>query len=254
MLKKNPSYQSGQVAVVVLLIMVVLLTIGLSLATRTTQELFLSDQQADSARVFNAAETGIEQALSEVSEGYQVMTVDGVDVAFNVQGSARLETRITEGASLHLNLTGYANDITFEWSTEADCGDRASLVAHIFYDDGGTTRSLAMPFGPSCDGHTDNFIDANTIGGAPYYHRYVLQAVDIPAGAMFMRVRPVYNNTDILVEGGLGFPTQYHIISSTANYAEGDEERNIEVSRTLPAGPAYMDYALYSGGGIEQNP
>ncbi|MCA9368884.1 MAG: hypothetical protein H6773_03210 [Pseudomonadales bacterium] len=250
MLKKNPLYQSGQVAVVVLLIMVVLLTIGLSLATRTTQELFLSDQQADSVRVFNAAESGIEEALSQVTEGQQTLTVDGVDVTFDVQGSSRLEARVAEGASLHLDLSGYDNDITFNWASEGDCTNRASLVAHIFYDDSGTTRSIAIPFGPSCDGHTDNFIDANTIGGDPYYHRYVLQATQIPSGALFMRVRPVYADTDILVEGNIGFPTQYYIISSSATYTEGDEERNIEVSRTLPAGPAYMDYALYSGGAI----
>lgn len=254
MLKKHSIHQSGQVAVVVLLIMVVLLTIGLSLATRTTQELFLSDQQSESARVFNAAESGIEQALSEVQVGQGTLTVDGVDVAYNVSGSSTLETRISEGASVHLDLTGYTGDVDFEWATEGNCPERASLVANIFYDDSGTTRSKTIPFGPACDGHSDNFYDGTLLGGNPYYHSYTIAAADIPANALFIRVKPVYADTDLKVDGQLGFPTQYHVISSTATYQEGDEERNIEVSRTLPTGPAYMDYALYSGGGITQNP
>ncbi len=252
MTQYSSKFQSGQVAVVVLLVMVVLLTIGLSLATRTTQELFLSDQQADSVRVFNAAETGVEEALSTVAEGQHTLSIDGVDVTFDVQGSSLLETRITEGASLHLNLSGYNGDITFEWATEDVCSDRASLVAHIFYDDAGTTRSLTIPFGPDCDGQPDNFIDANTLSGSPYYHRYQISSADLPVNPLFMRVRSVYADTNILVEGDIGFPTQYHIISSSATHNEGDEERNIEVSRTLPAGPAYMDYALYSGAAITQ--
>jgi hypothetical protein len=259
MLKKNQFYQSGQVAVVVLLIMVVLLTIGLSLATRTTQELFLSDQQSESTRVFNAAESGIEQALSEVtSSGPGTLTVDGIDVTYNVTDSSTLETRISEGASVHLDLTGYSGDVDFEWSTEGNCPDRASLVANIFYDDTSVspsvTRSKTIPFGPACDGHSDFFYDSTLPGGSPYFHSYTIAAADIPADALFMRVKPVYADTDMKVSGGNTFPTQYHVISSTATYQEGDEERNIEVSRTLPTGPAYMDYALYSGGGITQNP
>lgn len=254
MFNKKTSFQSGQVAVVVLLIMVVLLTIGLSLATRTTQELFLSDQQAESTRVFNAAESGIEQALSEVQVGTGTLTIDGVDITYNVSGSSTLDTRVSEGASVHIDLTGYSNNVEFEWASEGNCSERASLVATIFYDDAGTTRTKVIPFRPACSAHSDNFFNAIALGGNPYYHRYTIAAADLPANSLFMRVKPVYADTDLKISGGIGFPTQYHVISSTASYTEGDEERNIEVSRTLPAGPAYMDYALYSGGGITQNP
>ena len=261
MLKKTYTSQSGQVAVIVLLIMVVLLTIGLSLATRTTQELFLSDQQAESSRVFNAAESGIEKALSDVQVGTGNLSVDNVDVAYSVQGSSVLETRVTEGMSVHLDLTGYTGDVTFEWAGEGSCGSRASLIAVIYYDDAGEIKSKSVPFGPACDSRLDNFADGLLLGGSPYYHRYTLsttypdtQVNHIPANTLFMRVKPVYADTDLLISGGISFPTQHHTISSTATYTGGNEERSIEVSRTLPAGPSYMDYALYSGGAITQNP
>lgn len=262
MLKTKKSVQSGQVAVVVLLIMVVLLTIGLSLATRTTQELFLSDQQSESARVFNAAESGIEQALSEVAVGQGTLTIDGVTVAYNVTGSSTLNTRVPEGASVHIDLTGYNNNITIQWATEADCANRASLVAHVFYSDAGTIRTKVIPFRPSCSTHqADNFFNGTNINPAnPFRHQYIITASNpvthssLPPNALFMRIKPVYADVDLRVSGGNTFPTQHHIVSSTASYAEGGEQRKIEVSRTLPTGPAYMDYALYSGGAITQNP
>ena len=265
MQNKKTTPQSGQVAVVVLLIMVVLLTIGLSLATRTTQELFLSDQQSESARVFNAAESGIEQALSEL-QGQGTLSIDGVDVAYNVTGSSTLDTRVAEGASVHIDLTGYTSSVNFEWASEADCSERASLVANIFYSDTttnpATVRTKVIPFGPTCNGHdSDNFFDGTATGASnTYRHQFTITSVgspfnqSLPPNPLFMRIKPVYADTDIKISGGVGFPTQYHVISSTGTYSEGDEERNIEVSRTLPTGPAYMDYALYSGASITQNP
>src|SRR6185369_1704811 len=56
--------QSGQIGIIIILIMVVLLTVGLSLASRSTREVRLSQQEVESNRVFNVAEAGIEQALS----------------------------------------------------------------------------------------------------------------------------------------------------------------------------------------------
>lgn len=251
----KPNAQSGQVAVVVLLIMVVLLTIGLSLASRTTQEVFLSQQQSETARVFNAAESGVEEALSQdfasgQSEGSLV--VDGVDVTYTVDTQNILDTLITEGMSAHIDLAGYAGNVVIDWAQEAACADRASFVATIFYDDAGTLRAQHISFGPptTCVNHNDNFLQGSTLGGTPYFHRYTITAANLPANAQFMRLKPVYADADVLVSGGVGFPSQHNTIRSTASYSGGDEQRSIEVSRSLPAAPAFMDYALYSGGSI----
>ena len=95
--------QSGQVAIVILLIMVVLLTVGLSLASRTTQELFLSQQESESARVFNAAEVGIEDALSQDFDAItgtvtlNPTTVSDVTTATTIQPVGTLETQLVQG-------------------------------------------------------------------------------------------------------------------------------------------------------------
>ena len=59
-----------------------MLTVGLSLAANTSSDLIISQQEEESNRVFNAAEAGIEKALSEdliFSEETQSGVLDSID-------------------------------------------------------------------------------------------------------------------------------------------------------------------------------
>jgi Tfp pilus assembly protein PilX len=56
--------QSGQIGVIILLLMVVMLTIGISFLSRSTRELRVATQESESSRVLSAAESGIESALN----------------------------------------------------------------------------------------------------------------------------------------------------------------------------------------------
>jgi Tfp pilus assembly protein PilX len=246
--------QSGQVAVVILLIIVVLLTIGLSLATRTTQELFLSQQTSETARVFNAAETGIEQALtyefgSEVQTG-EISDIDDVSVSYKISPSAVLETTLAPGNSIMVEINGETN-MTVEWvkstSPAPACASRASLIASVYYQVGSNPMGVRhYAFGPNrtaggCE-NGDNFVRGQTLAGPDYLHRYVL---NFGSNARFARIRAVYNSTNLKV-GGLA-NTQYQSIRSEASNDLGDEFRSIEVGSTLLNAPSFMDYALYSG-------
>jgi len=57
--------QRGQVGLVVLLVTVVLLTVGVSVASRSVTELQLSRQEQESTRALNLAESGIENLLAQ---------------------------------------------------------------------------------------------------------------------------------------------------------------------------------------------
>lgn len=57
------SANSGQVLIIILLVMIVGLTTGLFLLGRTTSDVALSNKLEESARAFNAAEIGIEEAI-----------------------------------------------------------------------------------------------------------------------------------------------------------------------------------------------
>lgn len=64
------SGQEGQILLVVVLTMIVALTVGLSVAARVVTELKLSKQNEESQRAFQAAESGIQQALSNAGQTY----------------------------------------------------------------------------------------------------------------------------------------------------------------------------------------
>ena len=256
--------QSGQVAVVILLITVVLLTVGLSLATRTTQEIFLTQQESDSARVFNAAETGIESALSSDFSGItgqQVPSVDtttvpGVTTTTSIEPVSSLETTIKQGMAAHVDLTGYTgSDIAVEWGKSlADCSDAAALLVSTYYREGATEKVSHYAVAPSGTGCAtiNDFHTSGTSGEAP--HNYFRRAtVPLPSSASttrhFMRIRPLYQDSAIRVSA-TGLATQLYVIRSQAQTSTTGESRTIQVGRTLPVAPAFMDYSIYSGAHI----
>ncbi len=203
--------QSGQIAIVILLIMVVLLTVGLSLASRTTQEVFLSQQEAESTRVFNAAESGIENALSQDFSGISAETslnnvdAENVSVVTIITPQGVLETQVTEGSVVHLDLVGLAGGapINIEWSRQTGCDASASLITSTYYDDAGTTKVVHEAFGPAspCSGsrNTDEFTQiAQGTGTNGYTYS---NTVNIPANSQYMRIMAVYDDTTIRVTG-----------------------------------------------------
>lgn len=63
MRKTAPTSDAGQALLIILLVMAVVLTIALSIASRSITDITLSQKEEESARAFSAAEAGIEQAL-----------------------------------------------------------------------------------------------------------------------------------------------------------------------------------------------
>lgn len=252
---------SGQIAIVILLIMVVLLTIGLSLASRTTQEIFLSQQEAESTRVFNAAESGVENALSQDFSGISAatqlenITIANVSVRTFITPKGVLETQITEGSTVHLDLAGLiaGAPIRVEWSKKSGCDTSASIITSTYYDDAGTTKVEHEAFGPAspCAGSrdTDEFDQALSGSGTDdYTYGYT---VNIPANSLYMRINAVYNDTPLRVTGAEA-SNQFFVIRAEADNDNGDENRAVQVGRSLSTSPSFMDYSVYSGGALAQ--
>jgi hypothetical protein len=64
--RSNPKEYKGQAILIIILVMAVVLTIGLSIASRSTTDIKISQQTEESARAFSAAEAGVESALVAV--------------------------------------------------------------------------------------------------------------------------------------------------------------------------------------------
>jgi hypothetical protein len=248
--------QAGQVGVIIVLIMAVLLTTGLSLAVRTTQELYLAKQTEDTTRVFNAAETGVEEGLSTGQGGNYNLENDTLNLNYSVTSSNRLETELSEGVTAMVKLSGGAANapLTIRWS-RTDCSNTAnppaSLLVSIYSQSGSSTTVRHRAF-RGCDPTASDHYASTTLEAAStscsdgFTRCVTFNAGDFTAGDEFIRIKPLYNDTDLSVVG-INLPTQSTVVRSTATNLQGNETRIVEVTKTLPVAPSIMDYTLFSG-------
>lgn len=262
--------QSGQVGVVILLMMAVILTVGLSVVSRTTQDLSLSNQISDSAKVFNAAESGVDQAIAQLQASFVsgtlnqsgTLTVNETDVNYTISPSNVMEARIFEGNSVMINVVdrttnptglpaGGSRSLRIDWSNpnfDADCSvtplQPASLVAFIYSVNGAATNLRTIPVG-GCN-RSDGFTAGSTTGATAGYRFWY--NLPLQAGDLFVRIKPVYNDTHMRIIGNsLTLPTNFYTIVADARNQNGNESHKIQVNQTLPTAPSVMDYVLYSG-------
>lgn len=245
--------QSGQVGIAVLLIMVVLSTIGISLAARTTQDIQTSRQTQEAVQTYAAAEAALEDVLSrgqdylqETASG-QYTGVENATVNYSIDPQQELSTELLEGAVAELNVTGATagQQVRIEWSETADCAlSPASLVVAIVNNSTGTPVSRYESYA-ICD-RGDGFALVSTPASTPGLVRQL--TLTLQNGDLAIRITPIYNDTRIFANGvGWTLPVQQFSINSVAKNVLGRETKSIEVQRTTEYAPMLLDYALVSG-------
>lgn len=267
-------HRSGQALIILLLVMVVALTVGLSIASRSLTDVKISTQTEESQKAFSAAEAGVEeilrQDLATLAGGGGVSSNIGTDAAYSVQITAQggaqsyVPNRVVSQDDIaQINLTDGGLDgkqISVYWAKTSDPSESAdpncaSMEISFVYNSGGLQLSK-FGFDPgTCGRRTSGFSTATessfTIGSDSYKER---AQVVVPTGAQIMRLRPLYNKASLAVEApaGFTFPTQSYLVASTGT--SGEATRKIEVTRSLEAMPPIFDYVLYSGssGGIQK--
>ncbi len=245
--------ESGQVGIAVLLIMVVLSTIGITLATRTSQDIQSTRQSREATQTFSAAESALEEVLSQ-GQTYlddnpsgEYNKVENTTVNYNVEKSEELSTELLEGAVAQIDVSTSAagNGVRLEWSTTADCNQNPASLAVMIINNG--TPPVARSYTYSVCERNDGFTLVNT-QGATFMRRVDLT---LQTGDRYVRITPIYNDTRLLVNGvGWTLPTQEYTVNSTARNDLGRETKAIEVQRTIDYTPAIFDFALVSGTSI----
>lgn len=256
------SAQSGQVGLAIMLVMVVVSTIGISVATRSTQEVTSSRRGQEAARTFEAAESAIEKVLSdedgtltfegdEASYSYDDIETDA-DVNVNIAKQYTFNNEIPAGTPVEVDVSSATagDQVLIEWADSRNCADNpASLVIKTINTNSGSAVARYETVSP-CD-HGDNFTSIDTgltqYQGATYAlaYNHTLQV-----GDQALRITPVYTATPLLIAGnGWTLPAQQFRIQSVGeNTAEdGRETQAIEVQRSQPFAPQVLDYALLSG-------
>jgi len=238
-MKKN----SGQITLIALLVMVVLLTIGLAVVSRSVTDIRISKETEESARAFSAAEAGIEEALSQnLSAWVGQHTIPALNVTYSVGETTSFQTKIARNDVAEVQLDGFTgNGVNVDWR---DSGLELSLI----YESGGYKIARWVRYnGPSCG---ENFTE--------------VQDADMPFEIVFadffivnpkaLRIRPICAETTVTVSGvGVDLPVQSYTIRSSATIPEGRQTRTVELTKSsLAILPPIFDYVLFSGGGLNK--
>lgn len=252
--------QSGQVGIIILLVVMVMSTIGISVVSRSSTDVSLSRSGEDANRAFDAAQSGIEQAFSEANAldpnnddevTGTIASIPGLTVDYSVEKSRELNVVVDEGASVSLDVKGVASGATLDisWATEDSCVDQtpASLAITVYASPGTSPAYRKIYAGACAQNPSDNFTLAPA--GVDPYFRHI--TVIMQAGDELVRIRPVYNQTKLRAVGvGWSLPVQQFNIVSTAQSNINKETKALRVDRTLPSAPSIFDYALFAGGSI----
>jgi len=269
------SKQSGQALLVVVLVMVVTLTVGLSLTSRSIVSIRTSSEEADSQKALAAAEAGIERGIevnnnATISEPFENNAKYNAEIK-KVEGTVFLAhggNTIVQDDGIDVWLVNHKADGTPDYSTPwpgkdleiywgevslTDCANAAIEVAVIL----GPVASVALereafdPCNARADGEKKNHFSnvpsgTHIIKGKTFKYRKKLKKID---SGLVVRVVPIYADTPIAVEGNVVLPTQGFAIDSigTSGGANREVKRSISFFRTYDYLPTpYFMYGLFA--------
>ncbi len=250
-------YQRGQVLIISLLVLVVALTVGLSVAVRSITTTRMTAAEDSSQRAFSAAEAGIERALTATAG----QTITGSFVSNNSSYSTSAselsgdEILVANGAFINKDdavdvwLSDYP-DYTNPWSpggpsnlaiywgdltdicNQSELSNSMAAIEVILLSGTAATPTIDhFAFDPCpARASVNNFCPNNTgcpvMGGsATVAGKNFANSVTIPiTSGLLARIVPLYARTYVGVSG-TGLPPQGTVITSTGN--SGGTQRKI---------------------------
>lgn len=270
--------EKGQVLLVVVLVMVVALTVGLSMLSRSISNLRNATDEEHSQKAFSAAEAGIEQFLKNTcsqgggcslaqdlgnSSSFQAtaqpvvgdeILLNGGNIVYKDDGVDLWLSDYSEIPSQIYQNPWSGSTITIHWGNPSidKCQTAALEIIVLFGPKTAPTskRFTADPCNP--ERRAENNFDPpasenKTISGVTFNYKTTLNigVVDPAARALLARIVPLYGNAIIGVSGGgTAFPPQGSIITSTGS--AGDTKRKISLVRGYPGVPSeFFQYILF---------
>lgn len=264
--------QKGQILLIVILVMIIALTVGLSIASRTITNIRIARQSEQSQRAFQAAEAGVDQALNRVATAGNTVTIED-EFGNNSNFTTTLESSygpqllinggevIQQGVGADVWLSQYSTDplqvyespmgasspntIYVYWGTndQTDCvGPGSNVIPAIEIllltgNKANPTYTKQVYEVGSCA----RIPDATTVAANVYPQikgvsfQYRSSPISISDGRI-MKVIPIYNSGVIgIASDSEPFPSQGSLITSEGT--SGDVRRKITVFSSYPQIP-----------------
>ncbi|OGK36855.1 hypothetical protein A3F03_00710 [Candidatus Roizmanbacteria bacterium RIFCSPHIGHO2_12_FULL_41_11] len=274
-LMQKEKRQAGQTLLIVVLVMVISLTVGLSIASKTITNLRTTTEEADSAKALSAAETGIAQSIKSGATGTITGGFASNNTAFNstltsVSGTSFLVNAGNvipqdEGADVWLiehNASGgliytsrWNGTLTIYWGNSlGDCNDPSKVPAALeIIKITGTSASTAIAtrYGYDPCSRSNNFASPTSSPaegvvapgtGKRFY--YTANMGGPITDGLLVRVIPLYANTVLAVAGTAVLPKQGSIITSAGT--SSNVVRKISVVANYYSLPSqFFTYGLF---------
>lgn len=245
-------FNQGQILLVVVLTMIVALTVGLSLVSRTITNLKISRQSEESQRAFQAAEAGIERALQSALEGTNlqfsnnasfstsIITLSGANFLLNAGEDVDQDTGIDVWLSTYPDYSNpISGSVTIYWSTsiQTSClntGGEVISALEVNLLSGSKTNPVLSKFVYDGCGRINGGTSPG--GGGVVSNLTFNYAATIPvSNGLIMRVIPIYNSTKVGVTSDTPLPEQGTIIESVGE--SGETVRRVQYFSSHPQIP-----------------
>lgn len=253
------SLQKGQALLIVILVMVIALTVGLSIAVRTTNNIRTSTEDENSERAFSAAEAGIEQAfLSNTSvpitslnnnTSYQTTVSSVSGGAFFLNNG----TALLKDESIDVWLASYPNysapwsgNLTVSWGAASDTcspseASNTQAALEIVVLSGSTNNPQATSYllDPCLSRVASNNFESVVTGGGTISGKTFARSrtINISSG-LIARIVPLYASTEIGVQASPALPSQGTVVTSVGT--SDTAQRKIVSYRSHPKLPTEL--------------
>lgn len=264
--------QSGQALLIVVLVLVVALTVGLSVVSRSITNLKSSQDQASSQKALSAAEAGVEQAIKNQTQpnlagGFHdaantsyLTTISSISgtTKFLIHGDNGQINKITKGNPAYIWTTKYSagnpwvspwsGTLTVYWGEDSDSCKDAALEISVISGDKANPTLQRFAYDPCSDRRAQNnrFINSsNPVSGTAFNLAYQVTLPHIDS-VYLVSVNPFYVDTRIGVSSDTVLPFQGTNITSTGT-ADNQVQRKVFVFQGFPQIPAGLfPYTIFS--------
>lgn len=270
------NYESGQVLLISLLVLVVILTVGLSAAVRSITTTRMTSAEDSSQRAFSAAEAGLERALTADVDFSNVPLTNSSSYSTTITESSDYDILVNNGAFISKDdaadvwlssppdytttwPAAGSSPLTIYWGKPGELCDQvesnntmaamevilisgseaAPTLEHFAFDPCGVPLSAETRRN---NNHFDPVLAGGTIDGQTFAYS---ATINVTSG-LIARLVPIYAGTKMAVSGGaVALPAQGKVYTSIGK--SGGTQRKIVTFRGYPKPPIELyPYLIFS--------
>lgn len=282
-ISKEIKKEEGQAILILLLAIAVILTVGLSIVSRSITDVKISQQSQESARALWVAQAGLEKAIrsnTSIGNPNDQQELNGVlyyveknDLGGSTEYVYPSAVKANEAVTIWLvghdsngNIVPsneYNGTLRFYWGENESGSSSTAIEITFIYQDGGGFKIKRYVYDPySSRSPATNFSSPvscadKSFGGKTFANCSSLLSlpVAVASGTNYMvKARLLFNSVPkpIGVRSSANLPLQGSCFPVTATVQESGVTKKYEECQLFESTPPIFDNLLYSGGGLEK--